>query len=225
MKDEIKKILTAYLFPKVCSCCLEAIDPIDEGLVCANCKEKFISDLIKRNVSDKVICYSYCKYGGVARDAIINLKFRRFGFVAKLLGEKLAIIYDVSLKQNSVENTVVIPLPVSRRRKIDRGYNQCELIAMTFSTKTGIEVISGAVRKVKNNYAQSLSSSVEERRENVKGVYRVINPDAITGKDVIVIDDVITTGSTLREFTDLLLPYAKSVVCLTVASAEIDNDD
>ena len=225
MMNDILKMLRAYIFPKGCACCLKPLDPLDESYLCDECKKTFVSDLIKRSLENKVTCYSYCKYGGAAREAIINLKFNRFCFAAKPLGDKLALVYEVSLKHRPCENTVLLPVPIAKRREIKRGFNQSELIARRLSENLGIKVIDNAVKKTKNTSAQSLSRSADERKENVKGVYQIKNAEAIKGKDVVVIDDVITTGSTLKELTDIILPYARSVVCLTVASAEIDNDN
>lgn len=225
MKSKIGKIVSYYLFPKACVACDKALDIMSESFLCEDCNELFVPNIIRRKLSNGVKCISYCKYGGVSRDSVINLKFHRQGDAAKLFGDKLTLLYDVTEHNAKKENSIVIPIPISRRRMAKRGYNQSELIAKRFTENTGIRIVTDAVKKVKHNEAQSLTSDVSERQSNVKGAYKLIKPDLINGRDVVVIDDVITTGSTMKEFTDLLLPYAKSVYCLTVASAELDKDD
>lgn len=97
-----------------------------------------------------------------------------------------------------------IPVPLHRVRLRERGYNQSELIARRASEETGIPVLADCTRRVVDNPSQT-GLTLEERKENVKGIFRVTRPEAIKGKTLILIDDVITTGVTMNECARMLL--------------------
>lgn len=93
---------------------------------------------------------------------------------------------------------IVISVPVSRRRKMERGYNQSELIAKDICKKLNKKYSRDILIKTKNTTAQSTLNK-EQRKENAKGVYEIRKQDKIKGKKVLLIDDIYTTGSTVNE--------------------------
>lgn len=90
---------------------------------------------------------------------------------------------------------VVVPVPLAFGKKLRRGYNQCEWIAKGIGDATGLPVVSNAVRRIRNNPSQTGLNAIE-RWENVDGIFRLVRPDAVRGKHVLLIDDVVTTGAT-----------------------------
>lgn len=90
----------------------------------------------------------------------------------------------------------IVPVPVTRKRKMQRGYNQSYHIALGVSELTGLPVITDAVERISFSGSQTRKSAME-RRENVKHVFRLRNSSRIRGRHVLIVDDVVTTGSTI----------------------------
>jgi ComF family protein len=110
-------------------------------------------------------------------------------------------------------------VPVSRQRKRERGYDQCFLLAKELGRILEQEPVE-LLRKEKNIQPQSRLKDAAERRANVMGVYCVPWPERVRGKRVLLVDDVVTTGSTLSECARaLLMAGAEDVVCVTLARA------
>lgn len=91
---------------------------------------------------------------------------------------------------------VIVPVPLSKKRKRQRGYNQSELIAQGLSVVTGIPVESRCLIRRKANESQTHKGR-EERWENVKEIFALQHPDLLQGKHLLLVDDVLTTGATL----------------------------
>ena len=110
-------------------------------------------------------------------------------------------------------------MPLSRARRWKRGYDQAELLARELARRCGIPC-ERLLRKRRNNPAQSGMRSDEARRRNVKGKYRAVSPEAIRGKRIMLVDDIVTTGATLSECAGVLKAAgAKAVCAVTVAQA------
>ncbi len=167
-------------------------------------------DNVKDIYYDKVICaHRYC---GEFRRKMIAFKFYGFKSISKCFGDLLARI----IENNQIKADIIIPVPVSKRRHFVRGYNQSFLIADTTSKLTQIKIENSVLIKSRDNHKQSLLS-LEERIENTKNVFEVKNSEKIRNKNVILIDDIYTTGATVNECSRILKNAgAKSVIVLTV---------
>jgi ComF family protein len=111
--------------------------------------------------------------------------------------------------------TIVVPVPLSFERLSERGFNQSLQIARAYCSTTGAGLASESVRRIRNAPPQQ-SLALEQRRRNIRGAFDVI--DAMHGKRVLVIDDVMTTGSTLNEVARVLTAAgAAEVHALVVA--------
>ncbi len=143
---------------------------------------------------------------------MIAFKFYGFKSISKCFGDLLARI----IENNQIKADIIIPVPVSKRRHFVRGYNQSFLIADTTSKLTQIKIENSVLIKSRDNHKQSLLS-LEERIENTKNVFEVKNSEKIRNKNVILIDDIYTTGATVNECSRILKNAgAKSVIVLTV---------
>ena len=94
---------------------------------------------------------------------------------------------------------LIIPLPLAKKKQRIRGYNQCDYIARGLSQQTGIPVAEDVAVRTVNNPTQTHLDH-EQRKENVKDIFQLVNPQKILGKHVLIVDDVITTGSTILSF-------------------------
>ena len=116
-----------------------------------------------------------------------------------------------------------MPVPIHKKRKAQRGYNQSELICTELvriikENKIGtIFLEKNCLQKVKHNLPQS-SLNRKERVENVKQVYSLRHPERIKGKNIILVDDIYTTGSTVNACAKILKENgAKTIIVVTIA--------
>jgi ComF family protein len=161
---------------------------------------------------------SFGRYTGKLKDAILLYKYRRF----HVLGKDFARLMNRTLgKEDSIwwEVSVIIPVPLHKKRKKERGFNQAQGIAEELARLKSIELDEGVLVKVKNVPPQTFLE-IEERAKNVSGAFRVVNEKKIKGKIVLLVDDVYTTGSTVKECSLVLREAgAKEVRVLTLAQA------
>ena len=157
------------------------------------------------------------------RAIIWELKYRENIFPLEHIGrliyeEIIALISDIVLFDNDAQ-FLLIPIPITKERRIERGYNQSELIAKSILENDPERVLLYAPQwfeKIKETPKQSRSESKQERISNLIGSFGADN--RVEGKYVILIDDVITTGSTLFEArTTLLSSGARDVFAFTIA--------
>ena len=113
----------------------------------------------------------------------------------------------------------MIPIPLSNERRKERGFNQNELlIKEVLAINNNIGFSFDSIAKIKNTVAQSSIKNRRKRMENLKGCFVVINPKFVCGKNIILVDDVVTTGSTLREARAVLLSAgARHVFAIAIA--------
>lgn len=208
--------LFRLLFPDKCLLCGGVLDKGEFDL-CAHCREHtpeyaFTGRSLPGTGAMTAVWY----YDGAVRDSILGFKFRGKRSRADGYGRALAmrVLRDLPMPD------VVVAVPISARRLKERGYDQAELLAKAVARELGCPY-EGALRKHKDNAANSSLESAKERKANVKDVYRVVLPEAVAGKRVLLIDDIVTTGATLSECARTLKDAgAAEVVCGTVAATE-----
>ena len=155
---------------------------------------------------------SVFRFEGVIKKAVHQLKYNNLRDIGPTLG---GFMTDF-LKSNSISGDVLVPVPLHKSRLRERGYNQAQLLAMSIHKSTGLPVFLDALRKIKATPTQADSASVEERRLAVVGAFGCYNN--FTGRRVILIDDVATSGATLSACaTALAAAGAKEVRALTLA--------
>ncbi len=201
------------LFPPKCVFCRKLLSSGISG-----CCEKCMKDTEGKESLRKGTFFSKCVislvYDGAVKDAIHRFKFQdqpgyatAFGKVmARSIREKLSGEYDL-----------ITWVPVSRKRKKERGYDQSMLLGYAVALELE-DVAVETLNKTVNNSAQSKLEDAKARKQNVKDVYEAVDPELIAGKRILLIDDVITTGSTMEECARTLLRSgASSVVCAALA--------
>ncbi|MEA2008218.1 MAG: ComF family protein [Chloroflexota bacterium] len=134
------------------------------------------------------------------------------------LGEVMAEFLCQVFSSTGWEVDLVAPVPLGMERFKKRGYNQAMLLARPFAWSMGLPHTPNALQRVRETRSQ-VELSFLERRENVAGAFKA-KPEIVSGKSVLVIDDVTTTGSTLDACAEALLhANAKQVYGLTLARA------
>ena len=141
-------------------------------------------------------------------NVIYSLKYHNAPEVGEILGRKAAN----TLKKKGFFDGIdfLIPVPLTKKRKRERGYNQSELICMGISEVTGIPVIKDNLIRIVFKESQTKKSHFE-RRDNVKNNFSIIHPNDFDNKHVLIVDDVITTGSTMKACGEIIASGADNV--------------
>ncbi len=144
---------------------------------------------------------SFASYEGILRDLILLIKFKKMKVFAKILTR---IAYE-HLKDNNpiYDCDLIIPVPISKKRKAERGFNQSEEIARELSRLLRKRVLKNVLIKKFDTIPQSLLS-LKERRKNILGSFGVKNEELIKGKRILLVDDIYTSGSTVSECCKVL---------------------
>ena len=127
----------------------------------------------------------------VIRELVYSLKYRHVRAVAPELARLLATY----LESNTIPGQVIVPVPLHARRLRERGYNQSELLARELSKWSGIPIETRALRRTRNTPPQVDMESHDERKRNTEGAFECVSE--MEGVSVLLIDDVVTTGSTM----------------------------
>ena len=179
--------------------------------ICPCCKSYIkVSNV---NDSDNM---SYGFYGGALKKLILEFKYRGNFIAGDILSKFLLEI----INKEKINGDIICYVPMTKKSIKRRGFNQCKVIANNISLYTGIDV-SNCIKKVKDTREQKTLSK-EARNINVKGVFAISNDCDIRGKNVILIDDVMTTGATVNECKNILKKSgANKIFILTIAKSNI----
>lgn len=179
-----------------------------------NGKQCLCGHCLKKNKTPFRLTRSAVRYDGISKNLIIAFKFLDRTDNAKPLARWLNAA-GKDIWQAGAD--VIVPVPLHYKRLLKRKYNQCGLLASELHKLNGLPVDYTALVKHKATRPQ-VEFSGKERIKNIKGVFSVKHPQKIKGKRVVLIDDVMTTGSTVKECALALKKAgAKSVDVLTVA--------
>ncbi len=155
-------------------------------------------------------------YEGTIREAIHLLKYNGKSFLAKPLVGLLDRGYPF-IDYGSYD--LLVPVPLHPKRLRERGFNQALMLGRAIGRREGVPCGVFLLKKIKWSSAQ-INLSPREREENVKGTFAVTDPGGVRGKRLLLIDDVMTTGSTVNECArELLKAGAGEVDVFTLARA------
>jgi ComF family protein len=153
------------------------------------------------------------------RNALHTLKYRQnIG-----LGQSLAESIAPGLRELNWPIDAIIPIPLSKQRQRERGYNQVSLIARPLAQINHLAYLPRGLRRARHTQSQ-VGLSIQERKENLKNAF-LAEPKLVAGKTILILDDVCTTGATLNEAASVLSKAgAKSIYAYTVARAISHKD-
>ncbi len=207
--EETGKNILSVLFPRTCAGCGNALKD-EQEMICPECMEELaweenpFSAESRANMRMKY-CFgceqavSFIKYCSDGRSGHIARHFKYNGRqnLARWMGEMMGRRMELDgLFLEGME--YVMPLPLHKKREQWRGYNQSRCIAEGIAQTTGLTLTDGGTRRVVNNKTQT-KRNFAERDENVKGIFKVFDNEVLKGKGVVIVDDVMTTGATMRE--------------------------
>lgn len=207
--------LLDLLYPPRCAFCHRLLRQSGDG-VCKSCREHlpYTGHLAEQTrIKHIERCVSPLFYEKLVRDSLHRFKFAQRTGYAGIYAEFMVKCID----ENQISCDSISWVPVSRRRLRERGYDQSGLLAREVSARLGVPCVR-TLDKIRHTRQQSLTKDVRQRRENVKGAYCCCDPALVAGKRILLIDDIVTSGSTLSECAGVLKKAgAGEISALTVA--------
>ena len=220
----ISRYLLHVLLPRTCAHCKEDLRYLDTGPLCPACRGSLepITGLNCRKCGSPLdsggeYCF-FCRgnkgdrlrveavrsafvFNPELRSLMHAFKYRGRKDLAEHLGMEMAGAYDRWPELGDYNFVIAVPLFGDKER--ERGFNQSELLAGILAREKKLFLLKGAVKKTKDTPSQT-GLSKEERRENVKEVFKVVKPELVKGRRILIVDDVATTLATVDELARAL---------------------
>jgi len=211
-----KRCVSCGVFGKyICNRCFKKIEFVEKP-VCPICQRQAIGGKTHPRCAGKFRLDGLvvvCKYKGPIKLAIKKVKYKWIYDIEKVLVDLLASqIWKFDLPQQSI----LVPVPLHKKRKNWRGFNQAEILAKTLSRKfdVGYSAILFRNRETKTQ----VGLSREERKKNIKGAFSLNQEANVNGRNFLLVDDVYTSGATMMEAAKVLKRAgARNVWAMTVA--------
>lgn len=209
MREMMERLLRAFL-PPVCSCCGQRlIAEAGEQHVCVNCLMKWPrppyssakDNIMSRRfwgifpIEGATAAFLYTP-GGVMSPIVSKIKYYGRTALCRYLG--VIMSSEPLVAQLLADADVLLPVPLSPQRLRQRGYNQCHELCLGISSQTGLPIITDAIQRISFRESQTKIGG-NRRIENVREAFRLKDIAALKGKHVVLVDDIMTTGSTLIE--------------------------
>jgi len=179
--------------------------------ICIDCMAN--SRIIERN-------YSALVYSGEIKKIVHAYKYLGHKYLSKPLGN---ILYDKYVEvNNEIDADIIIPVPLNINRERERGFNQVTLMLKQFEKCR--DIIDDKVLVRIKDTPQQMSLAKEKRRENVEGAFEIKDESAVKGANVLLVDDIYTTGATMDECARVLYRAGANNVCsMTLCNAHIER--
>ncbi len=237
MLSSLREHILNTLFPPICIACKKDLaKDTAESILCVSCMHSatmqpqlncsvcrrrlpfgeagILPRSLRCHPSASHLIFSACSYEHpVIRALIWHLKFKRQTEAAQILGKFL----DAALRESGIDltDTRAVPLPLSAARLRDRGFNQAELIARQLHAP-----IDHLLVRMKHTHPQSEIARWDQRRINIAGVFALVTHAVIDDREIVLIDDVWTSGATMSEAVAVLKEGgARDVLAIVVARA------
>jgi competence protein ComFC len=220
------EILLKLFFPSKCIFCDNSIHINEEVEICDQCysriklynynsgKPKMHLDFLK--YGDGII--SVCKYSGLVKESLRKFKFQQSPHFYRTFSNLLYNTLKPMLVYMQLD--MVLSVPLHNKRLVERGYNQAYLISKNISKRLDLKEGSRYLKRIKETKTQSLLKK-DERTTNVKNSFKILKTKEISGKNILIIDDILTTGNTLEECAKVLKESgAKNVFLAVIATGK-----
>lgn len=173
--------------------------------LCYECRKKLQKEFKFTQISSKRQNFSeqyyLFQYKNLIRNLILKMKFQKESYIYKTIEHFLQ--NNKKYLEKLKKYDIIIVVPLSWKRRLQRGYNQSQLIAEIISNILQIKIESKILYKTKNIVPQSTLNK-KDRKENIKGAFKIKHIEKIMNNKILIIDDIYTTGSTLNECSNLL---------------------
>jgi ComF family protein len=190
-----------------------------EYYICNHCLDAL--PVTRITSQDPIPCFSLAEHTGDYRRFIHTIKYEERWALGRQLGKKLAREAKGYLQNQSCDSVVAVP--IHRLRRMRRGYNQAEEIAFSLSRELGLSNLTGSLVRARFTESQ-VGKGHNDRYTNVLNAFTCRHPKRVQGKSIALVDDVITSGATIRECASVLLEAgAKAVFGLSLTRAGISQ--
>jgi ComF family protein len=201
--DSIANTITNSLWQANCPLCKRPSDRI----LCKDCDRQISAyqslDFLQKDypITPEIPLYSWGIYDGALKRAIAACKYENHPEIMEAIAEKVADTWkrSANTKRTNLKKISVIPIPLHANKLKSRGFNQAELMARRFCDLTAIPCKPQLLRREKDTKAQMQTKSKQEREENLSKAFTVPLNQQSKPQDVILFDDIYTTGATIRE--------------------------
>jgi ComF family protein len=217
----------------VCARCLSAIEPVG-GHVCAICGERVLSSYALEDEDGLLRCpvcrridrpferaAAYGSYEGGLRELVHLLKYNGVRPAANVLGRMVAEVLAALEPSFAQAQILVIPVPLYAGKRRQRGFNQAELIARAgvkvSPLRDRFSIATDILLRTRDTHSQ-IGLTGHQRRENLRGAFAVTRAQEIIGREVLLVDDVYTTGTTASECARILRRAGASKVWVATAA-------
>ena len=209
-KSSVPKILN-LIYPPMCGIC----GKLNNNFLCFMCQkileneavfgiDKYKKMEIEKNLEERKYFDEHLyifEYEGIIRRIILKYKFQDKAYLYKTFVNFL--LKNENFFEFIKKYDTIIPVPISRKRRALRGYNQSELIVKEIANFTNLKNESNCLFKIRDVIEQSKLNK-EERQKNIQGVYELKNKENLYKKKILLVDDIYTTGSTVNECSKIL---------------------
>ena len=221
--------ISNLFFPKICIFC-EVHLLENEEILCVSCRHQlpvtsFVNlpiNLVEKAFEGRVnieagTALLFFKKNGITQELIHNLKYRNRQDIGRFFGNWIGVELKESTRFTEIDGIVKVPL--HKKKKKLRGYNQLTTFEKALSKQTQIPIFDSVLIKTKESKSQTKKDRLS-RFETIKGSFSITNQDLLIDKHILLIDDVITTGATLEACANVLLAVKGvriSIVTMVVA--------
>ena len=229
-------ILT-LIYPQACEICSKSVEQQADGNVCAECWAntqiftgnetlcskcgEFLNDSPQKFETFCRRCdddfYDSVKTIGAYEDALLTsiISLKHTPYTPERLQK---LFYETFQNSDFQDANLIIPVPLSKKRLADRGFNQADILANNFAKQTGITLDKISLRRKIHTEKSRRGMDRKSRYESVKNAFEVVSPRLIEGRKILLIDDVFTSGATVSNCAKALKKSgAEKVYVLTVA--------
>lgn len=224
--------VASLFLPRTCLACGRVLLE-NEGSICLACRYNMpLTNFAKRkdnpikllfeNVLDvESAAAMFWFVGGTEWQRIVhNFKYHGRWFFAQKMGEWMG--EELLDSGNFDDIDLIVPIPLHYRRRLHRGYNQSEQLALGVGRKMGAECDFRSVRRCHYNDSQT-SKSRSERWENVEEIFEVRRVEKLRGKHILLIDDVLTTGATMASCASAIVKACEGDVRISIATLTVSR--
>lgn len=211
----MRTFLLDLFFPPRCVFCHKIVEN-GEIRVCDHCEKHlpYTHAQGKQKKDFVKLCVAPFYYENDVRASLLRFKFGNKPFYAKAYAPYVAACIREALDD---QWEILSWVPVSQKRLRKRGYDQAEVLCRAIADELGVDAVP-LLEKHRHTKAQSATGSAEKRKANIAGAYRLLDGADVRDRRILLIDDIITTGSTVTECARTLgIHGADQVVCATVA--------
>lgn len=191
---------------RTCSKCGKLLSDNNPETICYSCRAN-------EHVFDRG--YTCTQYGAHERAIVFSLKYDDRTDIAKTIGEIMTdrMLSEKSLTRLRSEYDLIVPVPITKEKRLKRGYNQAGLISEYLSINTGIRYVGEVLERIKETTAMK-GLTPNERKRNINGSFAVhpLKLDAVRGSKCLVVDDIYTTGATIDEVAITLIQNGAEIV-------------